>query len=396
MFRELAIFAYLFLFQILFLFFKLFPQKKKTVCVASFGDNIFYTVRSIRSLSDEEIIILKDKSCHYRFDSGICKVMPFDLLMHPFAHLQSIYHLATATTILVDNYFGFLAVTDFRKGTTCIQLWHAAGAIKKFGLQNPSNQSRTSEAIQRFQKVYNRFNYTIAGSENMVNIFKESFGISDESILRTGIPRTDVFYDAYEKMRIYNQMKSLFSYIQNKKVILYAPTFRGNHLNHAEIAFDLKRLFEVFSDDYVLLIKQHPSVSFELNEKYNGFIVNVSDYYDINHLLLITDLLITDYSSVAFEFALLEKPMIFYAHDMVEYEHTSGLIASYELQMPGPVVKTTDQLIQVIHSQPFDMNKVRVFAEEWNQYSKGDSSINLARFVTNINEDKENLVSVKL
>lgn len=389
MFRELAISAYLFFFKMLFHLFKLFPQKKKTVCVASFGDNIFYTVRSIRDLSDEEIIIIKDKSCHYQFDRAICKVLPFGMITHPIAYLQSIYHLATATTILVDNYFGFLAVTDFKKGTTCIQLWHAAGAIKKFGLQNPHNKSRTPKAIQRFQKVYNRFDYTIVGSENMVNIFKESFNISEDSILRTGIPRTDIFYDLNEKRRIYNQMKSLYSQIQNKKVILYAPTFRGHRLNHPELAFDLKRLYEALSDDYILMIKQHPSVSFELNEKYNGFMIDVSDYYDINHLLLITDLLITDYSSVAFEFALLEKPMIFYAYDIKEYKHTSGLIDSYELHMPGPVVKTTEQLILAIHSQPFDMNKIRVFAEEWNQYSKGSASINLAKIVTKVNDEEK-------
>lgn len=387
--RELVISAYLIFFQILFTLCKLFPQKKKTVCVASFGDNIFFTIRSIRELSNEEIIVLKDRNCNYPFDPTSCKVLPFEKLFHPLAYLQSIYHLATATTILVDNYFGFLAVTKFKEGTTCIQLWHAVGAIKKFGLMDPSIKSRNQIAKNRFQKVYNRFDYTIVGSEKMANVFRQSFGVSPHSILRTGIPRTDIFYNSLEKQQIYQHMKTLFPCIKNKKVILYAPTFRDHQLENYELAFDLKKLHKELSEEYVLFIKQHPSVSFVLHEEYNGFIYNVSNYYDTNHIFLITDLLITDYSSVAFEYALLEKPIIFYAYDMEEYRLTSGLMNNYENQMPGPVVKTTEEIIQAIKERKFNQQASKKFANDWNEYSTGNSSLNLARIVTNFKEEKE-------
>ncbi len=93
----------------------------------------------------------------------------------------------------MDNYFGFLAAATFRKETICVQLWHAAGAVKKFGLKDPSIYYRTPRAQSRFQKVYDQQTHVVVGSEKMSEIFQQSFGIPAERILRTGIPRTGLF-----------------------------------------------------------------------------------------------------------------------------------------------------------------------------------------------------------
>src|SRR5699024_7608756 len=89
--------------------------------------------------------------------------------------VRSIYHLATSSHIIVDNYYGFLAVTDFKDDATCIQVWHAAGAIKQFGLEDLSNVNRTSKAMDRFKAVYHRFDQVIVGSDEMIDIYKRSF-----------------------------------------------------------------------------------------------------------------------------------------------------------------------------------------------------------------------------
>ena len=94
--------------------------------------------------------------------------------------------------------------------------------------------------------------------------------------------------------------------------------------------------------------------------------------------MLITDILVTDYSSIPFEFALLERPMIFYAYDLEEYMKTTGIIENYMDLVPGPIVYNTEEIIEVIQGQYFDMKKVKEFAEEWNRFSKGNSSEQLA------------------
>ena len=379
--REVLISFYLFLFRIIFLLCKTFPLKKKTVCVASFGDNIDYTVQTLRQYTpEEEIVILKDAACNYPFDETEYHVLRFQI-SHPFAFIQSIYHLATAETILVDNYFGFLAVTDFKDGVTCIQLWHAVGAMKQFGLNDPSNSKRSVKAIERFQQVYERFHYVTVGSEHMATIFRENFGLPNQAILRTGVPRTDLFFDKDKKRKIIQRLKERFPVISSKKVILYAPTFRKNNEKDPMVALNTDALYEALADDYALFVKLHPSVHSRVQEKYDGFIYDVSDYYNVNHLLLITDILISDYSSIPFEFALLDKPMIFYPYDLKEYKQTSGLIENYEQMVPGPVVFQTADIIRTIKEQAYDMEKIKGFSNQWNQYSKGNASEQLTQFL---------------
>ncbi|WP_077706355.1 CDP-glycerol glycerophosphotransferase family protein [Virgibacillus dokdonensis] len=380
--KEIAISLYLFVFRILFNFFKQFPLKTKTVCVATFGDNIFYTTQSISDISNEKMVILKSGSCKHPFYHSKATIISFSL-KRPIAYIQSIYHLATAKTIIVDNYYGFLAATAFKEEVTCVQVWHAAGAIKKFGLKDPTNKYRAKKANKRFQKVYNSFDYTVVGSERMAETFKESFGLTDDRILRTGIPRSDVLFDDSTRDRIYNQLTEKHPLINNRKIILYAPTFRSNQLNDYQIQLDLEKLYQEISDDYVLLIKPHPAVTFEISEAFQDFVYNVSEFYDTNQLLLITDILITDYSSIPFEFALLEKPMIFFAYDLEEYRITSGLIDNYEDQMPGPIADSTEAVILAIKEDNFNYEQIKEFAKQWNEYSNGTASLNLAKYLTN-------------
>ncbi|MEC2160911.1 CDP-glycerol glycerophosphotransferase family protein [Virgibacillus halodenitrificans] len=391
--REIGITLYLFVFRVIFNLFKRLPQKKKTVCVASFGDNIFYAVRELQKLSNEEIIILKDSSCRFDFDALHVRSVSFSI-KHPFAFLLSIYHLATSTTIMVDTYYGFLNVTRFRNGARCIQLWHAAGALKQFGLQDPSIAERSERAKNRFQNVYSRFDYTVVGSDEMAATFKHSFGLTEDRIVRTGVPRTDIFFDEQEKQRILLDLKQDFQAIGNRKIILYAPTFRKGELDHFQMALDIRTMYQSLSNEYVLFIKPHPAVSYSIEENYKDFVFDVSRYADTNHLLLITDILITDYSSIPFEYALLEKPMIFFAYDLEEYKVTNGLIDDYENQMPGPVVSTTKEIVDVIQNNKFDYGKIRDFSELWNAYSNGNSSKQLAAFLTDTEEKSREKVLV--
>ncbi|MCT1905337.1 CDP-glycerol glycerophosphotransferase family protein [Oceanobacillus sojae] len=392
--RELAITAYLFAFRILFEIGKGFPQKNKTVAVASFGDNISFTVASLRNLSNEEIYILKDSSCRYNFDDLGVKVIPFTM-KHPIHFLKSIYHLATAKTILLDTYQGFLASTNFRSGTTCIQLWHAAGALKRFGLEDPTNEVRSNRAMNRFKKVYSHFDYSVVGSEKMADSFKQSFGLSDQQIIRTGVPRSDLLFDQKRREQVYNNIRKQFPSIRDRKIILYTPTFRNNSLESYDLELDLHRMNQELSDDYVLFIKLHPAVSASFNyELYEDFVYDVSDYKDTNELLLITDLLISDYSSIPFEYAILEKPMIFFAYDLEEYKIESGLIQDYEQEVPGPVVSSTNEIIRVIQEDAFDYEEIHRFNQAYNEYSQGHSSNNLAMYLTGTEEKESGKIPV--
>src|SRR5699024_6734866 len=245
----------------LFHIFKLFPQKKKTVFVASFGVNVLYTLRELEKQTDEQAIILKSSSCKINFKEAPHRKQ-FDFRpARPDDWIKSIYHLATSETVFVDNYYGFLAVTDFRPGTKCIQLWHAAGAIKQFGLKDLSIENRSAKAYERFNKVYQRFDHVIIGSDTMAVIFQEGFGISEQQLLRTGIPRTDFFFDDETTEEVGKTLELQFPVIKSKKVILYAPTYRDNELNVSGLQLDVNKMYRELHDDYVLFLRLHPAVS---------------------------------------------------------------------------------------------------------------------------------------
>jgi len=355
----------------------MFANHNKTTFITSFNGNVEDTIIELENkmADDHQIIILKSSNCKLNFgEERHYHILNFEKAKH---FIQSIYHLATSRYIIADNYYGFLTVTNFKKDVKCIQLWHAAGAIKQFGLTDHSNEHRTERAIKRFQTVYNRFDHVVVGSDKMISIFKDSFGLPENRYIRTGIPRTDFFYDEIRKSKAIDRLQSDFPKINGKKVIMYAPTYRDGEFNSVNLQIDLEQMYEHFKHDYVLFLRLHPTVNSKFRNKYPDFIYNVSNYFSINHLLLGTDILITDYSSIPFEFSLLNKPMIFYAYDLDEYTIKRGLWKDYTNQVPGPVVTSTKELIQVIKEQDFQLEKVKSFADEWNKYSKGNSCENL-------------------
>lgn len=373
--REFAVNAYLFIFRMLFCFFKIFPLKQKSTFVASFGVNIFYTAHALRhTKQDEAIVILKTPQCSVDFgQSSNQRTYPFGNIN--IIHLiRAIYHIATSRTIFVDNYYAFLAVTHFKPGARCVQLWHAAGAIKQFGLKDLSINRRPSSAYTRFKKVYQAFDQVVVGADRMGIIFQEGFGITEWQLLKTGVPRTDFFFRTNETLDAQAQFAQEYPMTKHKKVILYAPTYRDEAFHMFQLPLDVAKMYAALKDDYVLFIRVHPTVRLDATNHFPDFIVNVSEERHLNQLLVGADILVTDYSSIAFEFSLLAKPMIFFAYDLDEYAYARGFWELYEDVVPGPIVRTTDELINVVETGSFNWKRMESFARTWNQYSDGNAS----------------------
>ena len=379
MIREVSIFIYLLLFRVFFSICKWSAQKEKTIFITYFGCNASYVVKALEEHTNQEIIIITNKNTFVPFHESDGKVVIGLSSFHFLKWVRFIYHLATSKTVMVDNYYGFLAATPFREGTRCIQLWHAAGAIKTFGFEDESVRNRSKGAIRRFKKVYDRFSHVVVGSDEMAGIFNRSFGVEPNRIVKTGIPRTDLFFNKAEQEEMKEKLYGVFPILRDKKVILYAPTFRDNQKNEGEYPLDAETLLQTLGTEYVLMIKNHPVITHTPSKHLEGSVIDVSDYKDVNHLLLLTDILITDYSSIPFEFSLMEKPMIFYAYDLEEYTEARGIQGNYHEIVPGPVAKNTEDIIQYIQEDLFDVNTLTNYKKKWNTYSNGQSAFNLVK-----------------
>lgn len=375
--REILIEVYLLVFKMVFSFMKLFPLKDKVTFVVSFEQNSLFVYKEMKQQRVPfEMVFLSKKSC-YRVlkEKTNEKVVSFETT-NIFDMVKSIYHLATSKHVIIDNYYGFLAAIHFKENVQCTQLWHAAGAVKTFGLKDRSISHRSHRAQERFEKVYEKFDKVVVGSEAFANIFMEAFHLPAKNILRTGFPRTDLFYNKAEQNQIILNLVKENPALKYKKIILYAPTYRENQLDHFDLQLDIKQMYEELSKDYVLLLKLHPAVKIQANieEEYKGFVFDYSTYRDVNELLLITDILISDYSSIPYEFSLLKRPMIFFPYDLEEYKKERGLWGEYEKLLPGPVVFNTKEMIDIISRNAFDYAAIEECSKKWNMYSDGHSS----------------------
>ncbi|OIK16431.1 CDP-glycerol--glycerophosphate glycerophosphotransferase [Bacillus sp. MUM 116] len=376
---------YLLLFKCLFALCNLLPLKNKVTFVVSFGDNSKYVYQEMcnQKIPFETVFLCKGLSKRHFLSYRNIKLLTFESI-NVIDTCKSIYHLATSKYIIIDNYFGFLAVTNFKHDVECIQLWHAAGAIKKFGLEDQSIGTRSKRANERFLQVYEKFHKVVVGSDAMAAIFKNAFNLDDQNILRTGIPRSDFFYDVKLRNDIILQLISENEDIKYKKVILYAPTFRDGQLDQFKLHLDIEKMYHKLRDHYIVLLRLHPAVknTTDFGKNYPGFVYDYSSpKVNINELLLVTDILISDYSSIPYEFSLLNKPMIFFAYDLLQYKKERGLWDDFQEIVPGPVVYNTEEIINIILENKFDLEKIKEFSKKWNKYSKGKSSENLVHYL---------------
>jgi CDP-ribitol ribitolphosphotransferase len=160
--------------------------------------------------------------------------------------------------------------------------------------------------------------------------------------------------------------------------VLYAPTFRGERTTAARHPqdLDLRVLRSVLGDDHVVLVRLHPFVraAFAVEDDLAGFAIDVSEHPEVNELMLVSDVLITDYSSVIFEFALLGRPILLFAPDHEQYERERGFYFDYRSEGPGPVFETTDALAAHLRAGLFDTERVERFRERWIEIADGHAT----------------------
>ena len=268
--------------------------------------------------------------------------------------IHQFFAINTSKLVILD-YNNFVANGFKREGVTVLQLWHATGAIKKFG-----NDAFRDYAINGYDAV-------IVNSKKFVPIFSSAFSMDKEKVHVTGIPKTDRLFNLEKRGSDRLLLEKVYPQIKGKKVILYAPTFRGK-LFHGfnEMNVDLKRISENISDDYVILYKMHPLVShihFEDNER----IANCNTM-SIRKLFSITDILISDYSAIIYDYSVYEKPMIFYVPDLEDYTNKVGLYVDYKNEMPGPICFSEQEIIDEINKNDFPLEKVVEFKHKYFDY----------------------------
>ncbi|MDD7220660.1 MAG: CDP-glycerol glycerophosphotransferase family protein [Clostridia bacterium] len=281
--------------------------------------------------------------------------------------------LSDARYCFLNEASSVVSCINKRPETIVTQLWHACGAFKKFGMSTVGLAFGADEEQMKRHPFYKNLDYVTVSSPEVVWAYAEAMDLQDrkEIIRPVGISRTDVYFREETVQNAFQHVYEKFPAARGKKIILYAPTFRGKAGNaQAPDQFDLKKFYEAFHEDYTLIIKHHPVVRNqpEIPKDLSGtFAFDASDTLSIEDLLCVSDICISDYSSLIFEYSLFERPMLFYAYDLDEYFDWRGFYYPYDELTPGPVCTTNEEMIDYIQhvDERFDKQKVVDFRNKF-------------------------------
>lgn len=300
--------------------------------------------------------------------------------------------LATAKACFVHESNDLMGYLNIRKETKIVQLWHGCGILKKIGLSTADQKSfKSSKTYAEFPE-YNKYDIVTIASPELSWVYEEFMGIDKDSgiIQPIGVSRTDEFFDPEYIKNCYNKLYERIPQAKEKKIILYAPTYRGVDPNRkAPDALDIKKFAEVLSDDYILLIKHHQTVKAqdipEIPEQYRNqfaFDMTRGTGMSINELMTVSDICISDYSSLVFEYALFERPVIFFAYDLEDYIDDRGLYYNFDEITPGPICRTNEEMTDYIKhiDERFDKQKIVDFKNKFMCSCDGHSTERILKF----------------
>ncbi|MYS79941.1 bifunctional glycosyltransferase/CDP-glycerol:glycerophosphate glycerophosphotransferase [Embleya scabrispora] len=296
-------------------------------------------------------------------------------------HSWAYYKALAQAEFWIDNQ-GFPADAVKNKGTTYIQTWHGS-ALKRMGFDIPTVKQASEAERDRLQTAVDRFDHFVVRSEHDVRTLVAAYRLRAE-ILRVGYPRNDALVDPSHMDDELTRLRTELGLDADdtRRVLLYAPTFRQapeGSIMPFEMPFDLERFAERFGDRYVLLIRTHYRNTVEVPPSLAAVVRDASRVHDITPLLLLADALVTDYSSMMFDYALLARPLVLFTYDYDEYTGQSrGAYFDLAEHAPGPLVHDEDALFEVLDdldaTQLAHADRRQRFVEEFGEYDTGTAA----------------------
>ena len=292
---------------------------------------------------------------------------------------------------MLDDFFGLTSAMRLRKGQELVQLWHGSGAFKKFGF----SRINTGDRIKNVNTGYRKYTKAAVTSEAARPCFAEAFDIPADRVQAVGSPRTDMFFDEKKIYEARNRVYDSYPELKDKKIILIAPTYRGRKVEDACYDFErlgLERIIESLDDSYHIVTKWHPALYNNIrigkcklpdltSENLKNRITDVSAYGDINDVLTISDILVTDYSSVIFDYFLLDRPVIYFIYDKDEYSRSRGLYFDFKDYIYGETASDSDELLAAIKAENMHNELRKNFNEKFLKACDGNSTSRVVKWV---------------
>jgi CDP-ribitol ribitolphosphotransferase len=278
--------------------------------------------------------------------------------------LVQMYHLATSRACVLDSYSVPLSILNHRDDLFVVQMWHALGAIKKFGYQSIGQPGGRSAGIARDMRMHRNYDVVLCGGPGSVETFAAAFDVDPHVVLPLGLPRVDYLRDATSARSSSDPVPTVAALHAryprladgSKTVVLYVPTFR----HHGGDAF--RNVIDAFaSENFTLVVKPHDLDSATVPEAH---VVDATGV-EVLDLLPICDVVVTDYSAVAFEASCIDKPVYFYVHDIEEYQAAQGLNINPIEALPSVSSTRIEDLVSRIAELDYNAEVAKAFLEDF-------------------------------
>ena len=357
-------------------FFKTLPtDKNKIVFISRQTNNPSLDFRLIiKKLSEQDN--LKIVTLTKRIEKNI-----FDMTIKNFPMMvRQMYHLATAKVCITDGYNLTVSTLKHKKSLKIIQLWHSMTAIKKFGHQ--TLYKKRDQEIAKYLNMHKNYNYIISGSEIMKQNFAEAFGYSKNKIISLGLPRIDYLNNNSKANReiIYAKYPEL----KNKKIIMYAPTFRPSNKYQFQ-----KLINKIDLNKYVLIIRKHPNIKCEIPIHKNVYELNE---FGSLQILSVANYLITDYSAIILEGAILNIKTFLWIYDYENYSKNPGLNIDIKKEFEKYAFDNINNLYEVLDKEKYDFKQIKNFHKKYGFNKQQNYTDLITSFIMEVkNYEKENI-----
>lgn len=366
--------------NIVYLFIKLFPTQNKITLISRQKNEPSLDFNLIEDkikeeLPDYELIILSKT-----IEPGI-----INSLMYFFHFFSQMYHIATSRIVILDSYCIVASILHHKKDLKIIQMWHALGAYKKFGYSILDMGEGTKSKIAKLMHMHRNYNCVFASSLKCIEPYSKAFNVDKEKIRIFPLPRVDLLTNKKYISRKQKEILHKYPQLKNKKTILYAPTFRK------KCDIKIEPLLKAFNfKDYNLVVSLHPLMNFKVEYKN----VIVASEFSTLELLLISDCLITDYSAIIYEAAILGKAIYFYMPDFNRYRMERDFYIDCTSELPGDLYKNPRELMAAIENNNYDAKRIKTFARKYINIKKEYSCVNdIVSFIVSLlpNDIREKL-----
>lgn len=296
-------------------------------------------------------------------------------LRYGLACIRQLFLIQSSRLVIIDYNNFVVSRFPHKKKVKVLQLWHATGALKQFG-----------NDVARDYVIHN-YDYVIANSKFFRPIYAKAFNLPERQVKITGIPNNDKIFKKEFVEKTKKRLLEKYPILAGKKVITYAPTFRGRiSTRFREAKIDLSAVRKKLGDNYIIIYKAHPLIA---NSKYeeDPNVLFIKDEL-VSSIFCVTDLLISDYSAITIDWMVFNKPVIAYAPDLKKYTQKPGLTIDYESEFPGAVVNNEQDLVAALKAGDVEdgQQKRLSFTQKMYKYFDGESTERVVKLIQSIME----------